>query len=113
MFGAWRRWWGCLIDTEAFGADAARMRKTLAVIVVLLAGCGFASAQGYHYRQGYVTKDGTAVQGGYQTNPNGSVGDNWSTRGNYNPFTGQPGTVNPYKPPTYTPYVPYTPKKNW
>jgi hypothetical protein len=53
-------------------------------------------AQGYHFNQGYFRNDGTYVQPHFQTNPNGNPYDNWSTRGNINPFTGQPGTHNPY-----------------
>ena len=87
------------------------MKQTIAVLVVLFAGCGFASAQGFHYNQGGFRKDGTYVPGHYQTNPNKTPFDNWSTQGNRNPFTGQPGTVNPYKPPTYQPYKPYTPRR--
>lgn len=99
---------------------ALRMRKTFAVAVVLLAGCGFASAQGYHYNDGYTSKSGAYVPGHYQTNPNGTTSDNWSTKGNQNPFTGQPGYVSPYRPPaftpsytpSYTPYAPYTPRRS-
>jgi len=48
------------------------------------------------YTSGYVKRDGTYVQGHYSTSPNGSRLDNYSTRGNVNPYTGQAGTVNPY-----------------
>ena len=50
------------------------------------------SASGDHYVPGYVRKDGTVVQGYYATNPNGTRNDNYSTRGNVNPYTGEPGT---------------------
>src|SRR5438552_3521319 len=39
--------------------------------------------------------DGTYVAPHYQTNPNHNPYDNWSTKGNYNPFTGQLRTVTP------------------
>jgi hypothetical protein len=61
-----------------------------------MASCAFASAQGYHYNKGYTTGSGTYVPGHYQTNSNGSRYDNWSTQGNSNPFTGQPGYKSPY-----------------
>lgn len=48
-----------------------------------------------HYTHGYVRKDGTYVQGYHATNPNGTKLDNYSTRGNVNPWTGQPGTKPP------------------
>lgn len=68
---------------------------TLAFLIGL-AMTGF--AQGSHYVQGYYQTNGTYVAPHYQTNPNGNASDNWITRGNYNPYTGQPGTVNPYAP---------------
>ena len=76
------------------------MRRTIAIIAVLLAAVGFASAQGYHYVEGHTTKNGTYVPGHNQTNPSGTINDNWSTQGNTNPFTGKPGTIpqNPQQP---------------
>lgn len=50
------------------------------------------STPGYHEVRGYTKRDGTYVAPHYQTNPNGTRNDNWSTRGNVNPFTGEPGT---------------------
>jgi len=47
---------------------------------------------GDHYVHSYVKKDGTVVQGYHATNPNGTRNDNYSTRGNVNPYTGEPGT---------------------
>lgn len=32
----------------------------------------------------------------YRTSPNKTKLDNYSTRGNYNPYTGKKGTLNPY-----------------
>ena len=65
-------------------------------------------AQGSHYVEGYVRSNGTYVAPHYQTNPNDTVNDNWSTRPNVNPYTGQPGTRAPdygYHPaPTYRTY---------
>jgi len=42
------------------------------------------SAQGV-YHQGYTTQNGTYVQPHYQSPPNGTRMDNWSTQGNVNP----------------------------
>jgi len=63
------------------------------------------------YVQGYYRKDGTYVQGYHRTTPDNNPYNNYSTRGNVNPYTGQAGTVNPYQqqqvqpayapPPTY------------
>ncbi len=49
------------------------------------------------YVKGYTKSNGAYVQGYYRTIPNSTKFDNYSTRGNYNPYTGNIGTVNPYK----------------
>lgn len=41
---------------------------------------------------GYTRKDGTQVKGHWRSSPNGSKADNWSTKGNVNPYTGEVGT---------------------
>jgi hypothetical protein len=71
-----------------------------AVAAALLAAPHVAGAQGYSQHRGYFTDRGTYVQPHVQTSPNTSRFDNWSTRGNTNPFTGQAGTVDPYRVPT-------------
>jgi hypothetical protein len=53
------------------------------------------------YHQGYTRQNGTYVQPHYQSAPNSTRMDNYSTRGNVNPYTGQAGTVNPYASPSY------------
>ena len=50
----------------------------------------------YRYVRPYTTKRGVYVSLHYQTNPNGTKLDNWSTKGNVNPFTGKPGAKDPY-----------------
>jgi hypothetical protein len=69
--------------------------------LVLILGLAVATptlAQPSHYVRGYVTKNGTYVAPHYQTNPDSSRLNNWSSQGNYNPYTGKAGTVNPYAP---------------
>ncbi|WP_078864258.1 hypothetical protein [Streptomyces sp. AcH 505] len=44
---------------------------------------------------GYTTQRGTYVQPYQATNPNRTQYDNYSTRGNVNPYTGQVGTRTP------------------
>ena len=80
------------------------MRKLLAAILVTISSIAFADlavargsgshSGGYHSVRSYTTKNGTYVAPHYQTNPNGTKTDNWSTKGNANPFTGKPGTKN-------------------
>jgi hypothetical protein len=45
----------------------------------------------YVYVKGYTKKDGTSVKGYYRSVPNKDKTDNWSTKGNVNPFTGKKG----------------------
>lgn len=40
---------------------------------------------------------GTYVMPHYQTAPNATKLDNWSSKPNVNPYTGKPGTKDPYK----------------
>jgi len=56
---------------------------------------GTGSNPNSHYVQPHVNSNGTFTQGHYQTNPNHTQLDNYSTRGNYNPYTGQYGTRAP------------------
>lgn len=79
------------------------MKTSLALALVLSATSFAASAQ--QYVSGYTKADGTYVQGYYRSTPNNTKLDNYSTRGNVNPYTGQQGTINPYTQPTYTPPV--------
>lgn len=48
------------------------------------------------YHRGYTNRNGTYVQPHYQTAPNGTRSDNYSTRGNLNPHTGRWGTKPAY-----------------
>lgn len=48
------------------------------------------------YVRGHLRNDGTYVQPHYRTTPDSSRLNNWSTQGNYNPYTGRAGTVDPY-----------------
>lgn len=44
--------------------------------------------------KGYSRKDGTYVQPHVRSNPDGNPFNNWSTKGNVNPYTGELGTKN-------------------
>lgn len=41
---------------------------------------------------GYTRKNGTYVSGHHRSAPDGNFGNNWSTKGNLNPYTGEEGT---------------------
>lgn len=78
------------------------------LVALLVVGTSVALAQGSHMKKGYIKKDGTYVAPSYATNPNKSKFDNYSTKGNVNPYTGKEGTVDPYKvePLKFEPYKP-------
>jgi hypothetical protein len=68
--------------------------------------------------RGYVRKDGTYVPPHQRTGPDGNFQNNWSTYGNYNPYTGEEGKVvtppirspgssgSTYTGPLYVPTLP-------
>ncbi len=48
-----------------------------------------------HSIGGYTKSNGTYVAPSHATNPNATKADNWTTKGNVNPYTGKPGTKSP------------------
>jgi len=72
------------------------MFRLFCLIAVLSLAPWPADAQQPQPRSGYVRRDGAYVPPSYQTRPNGTRLDNYSTRGNVSPFTGKRGTVDPY-----------------
>ena len=68
--------------------------KSVITLALLLA----AVAQAQTYVRPHVRQDGTFVEGHYRSAPNSTRTDNYSSEGNYNPYTGKAGTVDPYKP---------------
>lgn len=75
------------------------MKKVIAIVgLALAASGGTAWATKSHAVKGYTKKDGTYVAPSHATNPNGSKTDNYSSKGNVNPYTGKEGTKDPYAP---------------
>src|SRR5450755_4127357 len=70
-------------------------------LALALALCFSTAALADESVRGYTRKDGTYVAPYMRTEPNNTRLDNYSTQGNTNPYTGQPGTHNPYPTPTY------------
>ena len=67
--------------------------------VLVASGCVFmagVSVADTTHVPGYVKSDGTYVPPHVKTTPNSSKLDNWSTKGNVNPYTGKEGTKDPY-----------------
>lgn len=70
--------------------------KVILGIAALLAA---ASASAQVHVDGHIRKDGTYVPPHVRSAPNSTTRDNWSTQGNYNPYTGQQGTQAPAPQP--------------
>jgi hypothetical protein len=61
---------------------------TAGIMVLALA----ISAMGRKPVRGYVKKNGTYVQPHHRTRPDRTQANNYSAKGNVNPYTGKPGT---------------------
>ena len=80
------------------------MKRALLVIILLLGFIfqGLAQVNSSHVRvKGYTRKNGTYVAPHYRTAPNSTNRDNFSTRGNSNPYTGRSGYVPRDNKPKY------------
>lgn len=66
------------------------MKKLLVTLLSLT--CLSSVALADTYVRGYYRNDGTYVAPHYRSSPNHTKSDNWSTRGNVNPYTGEAGT---------------------
>lgn len=65
------------------------MKKFLLVVTLVL----FIATQAIAgYVNGYTRSDGTYVSGHYRSDSDSSYNNNYSTKGNVNPYTGQSGT---------------------
>lgn len=70
------------------------------IVAILAAGIAFAplvveaksSKSGTTSVRGYTKKDGTRVAPHKRTTPDKSKSNNWSSKGNSNPYTGKPGS---------------------
>ena len=72
------------------------MKKIFIAVLVVLFTTSLVYAGTVKVKSG-VTKTGTYKPPYVRTSPNNTKLDNWSTKGNTNPYTGKKGTVNPYK----------------
>lgn len=75
--------------------------KKIIFVLSLFVGLFFFSTQAEarttRVRGYYKPSTGYYVAPHYKTTPNRTRFDNFSTKGNYNPYTGKKGSVNPYK----------------
>ncbi len=72
--------------------------KAIAIIVCLYMLLISSEADAARRTKGYVTKSGTYVAPHYSSTPNSTKLDNYSTKGNTNPYTGKRGHTDPYAP---------------
>ena len=83
------------------------MRKLILMnlILILVWGICFGQTNPNHVRvKGYTKSDGTYVPPHYRTTPNSTNRDNFSTRGNTNPYTGKTGWIPPDNQPLINSY---------
>ena len=69
------------------------MKLIMAILALLLTVNALADTR----VNGYTRKDGTYVQPHYRSSSNSNSYDNYSSKGNSNPYTGKQGTVEPYQ----------------
>jgi len=72
------------------------MKLLLPLLILALATSGF--AQRPTRVRGTITKSGTYREPHSRTTPNKTKMDNYSTKGNPNPYTGKAGTKDPFAP---------------
>lgn len=71
------------------------MKLIIGILLAALTTLAFAD----NYVRGHIRRDGTYVQPHFKSEPNNTNLDNYSTRGNVNPYTGDRG----YEQPQYFP----------
>lgn len=69
----------------------------LALALLLFVSAGSAEAKTIKVKAYFKPSQGSYVMPSYRTSPNKTKLDNYSTKGNYNPYSGKKGTVNPYR----------------
>lgn len=68
------------------------MKTTIILIALCALSMGAIAKGGSHSVRGHVTKKGAYVQPHRATNPDKSKANNWSHKGNVNPYTGKKGS---------------------
>jgi hypothetical protein len=95
--------------------------KKMKIVTTVLIATFAASAWAQTYVKPHVRKDGTYVEGHVRSAPNKTDADNYGTKGNTNPYTGQAGTNEPtygqpaprYQAPSYGQQCGYTQAGNY
>lgn len=76
------------------------MKKYILVLVLFVGLLSFSAsveAKTVRVKGYYKPSTGSYVSPSYRTSPNKYKFDNYSTKGNYNPYTGKKGYSSPYK----------------
>ena len=76
-------------DSDPF---AKKMIKKMIMLTVMALAFGVSELEAQTWVNGYTKSNGTTVQGHYRSNSDGVFSNNWSTKGNTNPYTGKKGT---------------------
>lgn len=74
-----------------------KINLILILFVGLLSFSTQAEARTIRVRGYYKPSTSRYIAPHYKTTPNQTKFDNFSTKGNYNPYTGKKGTTNPFK----------------
>jgi hypothetical protein len=75
------------------------VKKTLIAMLLAVSFAAPVYAQQDVHVNPYQKKDGTQVDQHHRTTPNDTKYDNWSSKGNTNPYTGEKGHKNPEPDP--------------
>lgn len=73
------------------------------IVIALALAAIVQTAYADEYVNGYTKKDGTYVAPHMRSSPNNQQWDNYSTKGNTNPYTGQQGTQSDTNNGQYAP----------
>lgn len=76
------------------------MKRIILITLIILFASAFAAfttEAATRVRGYYKPRSGSYVMPHYRSSPNSTSWDNYSTRGNYNPYTGKKGYASPYK----------------
>lgn len=84
-----------------------KMKKLFLTLVIALNSL-IVFTQTPQYVNGYYRSNGNYVQGYYRTKANNTIRDNYSTKGNINPYTGKRGTKTYYNTNNYKSQNSYT-----
>jgi hypothetical protein len=79
--------------------------KNVVMIAILTSMLSVAPANADTVRvKGHVTKNGVYVAPHVRTAPDSRKTNNWQSKPNVNPYTGEAGKVDPFQPSTIKPY---------